>query len=134
VEPNRQKHRLSGAATRRGQAGITAIGFLFVAGLVGVVGFGGLKLVPLYMQNMRLSTVLDDVRKEMEGKNVTAGQIRTALSRRFDVEGIQLPPESVKINQARNGYDVHIQHDNRTPYIADIWFLVTFDKQVEIRR
>lgn len=125
---------MTGVPTRRRQAGITVIGFLILAALFGIVGYGGLKLVPLYMQNMRLSKVLDDVRQELDGRNATAGQIRTALSRRFAVEGIQLSPESVKINQARNGYEVSIQHDNRTPFVADIWFLVTFDKKVEIRR
>ena len=134
MEPHRQKYRLTAVPSRRDQAGITVIGFLILAALFGVVGFAGLKLVPLYMQNMRLNTVLSDVRQELDGRNATQGQIRTALSRRFDVEGIQLPPESVKINQARNGFEVSIQYDNRTPYIADIWFLVAFDKKVEIRR
>lgn len=125
---------MTAVPSRRRQAGITVIGFLILAALVGIVGFAGLKLFPLYMQNMRLSTVLDDVRQELDGRNATAGQIRTAISRRFAVEGIQLSPDSVKINQARNGFEVSIQHENRTPFIADIWFLVTFDKTVEIRR
>lgn len=134
MEPHRQKHRVTQLGTRRRQAGITAIGFLFLAGVFGIVGFAGLKLVPMYMQNMRLARVLDDVRQELDGRNATAGQIRTALTRRFDVEGITLPAESVKINQSRNGYQVGIEYENKTPYIADIWFLVTFDKQIEIRR
>ncbi|HEX7081904.1 MAG TPA: DUF4845 domain-containing protein [Gammaproteobacteria bacterium] len=119
---------------RRSQRGITLIGFLILACLVGVVGLAGLKLVPMYLQNMRLATVLEDVRQELDGTNATPGQIRVALGKRFDVEGIDLPDENVKINQARNGYQVRIQYDNRTRYLADIWFLVTFDKTVEIRR
>lgn len=119
---------------RRSQAGVTVIGFLILAGVFGLVGFGGIKLFPMYLQNYRLGTVLDDVRKEMEGRNPTPGQIRSALDRRFGVEGIQLPRDSVNITQGRNGYEVHIQYENRARYIADIWLLVTFDKQVEIRR
>ncbi len=134
MEPYRQKYRLTGIPARRSQAGITLIGFLILAALFGVVGYGGLKLFPLYMDNMKLGRVLEDVRQELDGRNATAGQIRTAFSRRFAVEGIQLPAESVKITQARDGHEVSIQTDNRTPYIADIWFLVTFDKKVEIRR
>ena len=128
--------RRAGAAgaPRRAQRGITVIGFLILASLFGIVGYAALKLFPMYIQNMRLSTVLEDVRDELDGTNSTAGQIRVALTKRFDVEGIRLPAESVKINQARNGYEVSIQHDNRAPFIADIWFLVTFDKQIEIRR
>ena len=126
--------RLGSIGTQRSQAGITAIGFLILAALCGVVGFAGLKLVPMYLKNMRLATVLEDVRAELDVTNTTAGQIRSAINKRFDVEGIRLPPDSVKINQARNGYQVSIQYDNRASYIADIWLLVTFDKQIEIRR
>jgi len=133
---NAASHRRAPArpAPRSAQRGITVIGFLILASLFGIVGFAGLKLVPMYIQNMRLATVLEDVRKELDGTNTTAGQIRVALGKRFDVEGIRLPPESVKINQARSGYEVSVQHDTRAPFIADIWFLVTFDKQIEIRR
>ncbi len=133
MEPHRQEHRLAGAGRRR-QAGITLIGFLVLASLFGLVGFAGLKLVPMYMQYYRLDTVLSDVQKELDGRNPTPGQIRTALNRRFDVEGIQLPRDSVNITQSRNGYSVQIQYESRARYIADIWLLVTFDKQVEIRR
>lgn len=119
---------------RRRQSGITAIGFLILASLFGVVGFAGLKLVPMYIQNMRLNTVLEDVRDELDGKNSTPGAIRVAVGKRFDVEGITLPRENVKIDQVRNGYQLSIQYENRAPFIADIWFLVAFDKQVEIRR
>lgn len=121
-------------APRRSQAGVTLIGFLLLAGIFGLVGFGAIKLFPMYLQNYRLNTVLEDVRKEMDGRNPTPGQIRSALDRRFGVEGIQLPSDSVKINQGRNGYEVHIQYENRARYVADIWLLVIFDKQVEIRR
>lgn len=119
---------------RRRQAGVTVIGFLVLASLFGLVGFAGIKLVPMYLQYYRLDTVLDDVRREMEGRNATPGQIRSALNRRFDVEGITLPRESVNINQSKAGYAVRIEYENRSRYIADIWLLVTFDKQVEIPR
>lgn len=120
--------------TRRKQAGITALGFLLLASLVGVLGLAVLKVTPMYLQNLKLSKVLDDVQSEFDGAAATPAAIRNAINRRFDVEDIRLAPENVTINQARNGYDVRIQHDNRAHYIADVWLLVTFDKQVEIRR
>lgn len=125
---------MTAPSSRRSQAGITAIGFLILASLFALVGFGALKLVPVYIENLRLSSVLDDVREELDGSGASPGQIRSALNRRFDVEGIRLAPDNVNITQGRNGYEVRLQYENRTPYIADIWFLVTFDKQVEIRR
>ncbi len=127
---------LGGRAVKgpRRQAGMTALGFLLLACLVGVVALAGIKLTPLYITNFKLSKVLDDVQSEFDGAGATAGAIRTAISRRFDIEDIRLPPDNLTINQVRNGYEVRIQYDNRTHYIANIWLLVEFDKQVEIRR
>ena len=132
MEPHRQRDRVR---ARRTQAGVTALGFLILASVFGVVGLGAIKLTPMYLQNMRLTRVLEDVKEELDGKGTTASNIRISLNKHFDIEGLrEVPPDSVKISQVRNGYSVRIQHDNRTPFIADIWFLVAFDKQVEIRR
>jgi hypothetical protein len=88
----------------------------------------------MYMRNLALTSVLTDISAELGGKSATPGAIRSALGRRFDVEGIELPPENVKITQVRDGYQVRIQYEARAHYISDIWLLVTFDKQVDIRR
>lgn len=133
MEPNRKGHRVT-LGPRERQAGITLIGFLILASLFGAVGFAAIRLVPMYMQNMRLSTVLEDVRKELDGTSATAGAIRSALGKRFDIEGIELPREDVKITQVGTGYQVHIRYEGRAHYISNIWLLVTFDKQVDIRR
>lgn len=130
---NRQRHRMS-IAPRRRQAGITVIGFLFLAALVGIVALGAIKVFPLYYQNIRLGTVMDDVRRDLSGSGVTPQGIRAELDRRFAVEGVDLPDESVKIAQTGNGYSLNIAHEARAPYIANIWLLVEFNKQVEIQR
>jgi hypothetical protein len=155
MEPNREAHRVTSAAAAnrrsagpsrwfagsgpelrvlRRQAGITAIGFLILAALFGIVGFAGLRLVPMYIQRFTLSKVLDDVQHELDGQGATSAGIRSALGRRFDIEGIDLPSDDVKISQVRDGYQVQIQYENRAHYIADIWLVVVFDKQVQIRR
>lgn len=133
MESYRQGHRLTVAARSR-QAGITVLGFLLLAALFGVVGLAAIKLVPMYLQNMRLSTVLDDVEMELSGQGATPANIQHELDRRFAVEGIRLPRDHVKITQGKSGYQVRIQYENRALYVADLWLLVAFDKQVEIKR
>ena len=143
MEPNRKKYRVESGLTagrsslpslRSRQAGVTAIGLLILASVFGVLGLGGMKITPLYLQNMRLSTVMDDLKVEMDGKGSTAGNLRLYLNKRLYVEGVDVRPEDVKITRTGNGYVVKIEYDNRTPFLADIWLLVAFDKQVQIRR
>ena len=137
MEPHREEYRVVKrriVAGKRRQAGVTAIGFCILASVFGIIGLGAMKITPLYLQNMRLTTVMDDLKAEMDGKGTTAGNLRLYLQKRLYVEGIDVGPESVKITPNGNGYNVAIEYDNRTPFVADVWLLVAFDKQVQIRR
>lgn len=129
----RYGHRMM-VATRREQAGITALGLLILATLVGVVGLAVMKLTPIYIKNMRMSTILEDVGRELSGQNANPQSIRNELQRRFIVEDIRLGSDELKITQSRGGYSLRIQYEERAPYVADIYLLVAFDKQVEITR
>jgi hypothetical protein len=60
--------------------------------------------------------------------------IRQEFGKRFAIEDINLNTDAVKITQSKNGYSVRIQYEERAPYIADIYLVVAFDKQVEINR
>lgn len=132
MESDRERYRVSGLRQR--QAGITAIGFLILASLVGVVGLAAIKLTPMYIKNMKLATVLEDMQRELGGRETTPASIRSEMQKRFSVEDINLSNDNIKVAQSRNGYTVQIQYENRVPYIADVWLLLVFDKQVEIRR
>ena len=132
-----ESHRLGArmmSATRHSQAGVTALGFLILAMLVGVVGFAVMKVAPMYIKNMRMSTILDDVQKELSGEGPTPQTIRNELSRRFTVEDINLDLDALKITQSKNGYTLRVQYDERASYIANMYLVVAYDKQVEITR
>ena len=135
MEPNRNGYRVvSRVSGKRRQAGMTALGLCILASVFGLIGLAVMKVTPLYLQNMRLTTVMDDLKAEMDGKGTTAGNLRLYLNKRLYVEGIDVSPEDVKITPTGNGYNVAIEYDNRTPFIADVWLLVAFDKQVQVRR
>jgi len=113
---------------------MTALGFLFLAVLVGAVGFAGLKLTPMYIKNMRMNTILDDVKRDMSGNGPTAQGIRYELAKRFSVEDINVDVNAFKIVQSKNGFTLHVQYDERASYVANVYLVVAYDKQVEITR
>ena len=133
MEPHRRSDRIGSVGHRR-QAGITALGFLFLAIIFGAVGLAALKVTPLYIQGMRVKTILADLKEEMDGNGGTANSLRLNLGSRLYVEGIALEPNAVKITPGDIGYSVQIQYDNKTRYLDDIWFMVAVDEQIEIRR
>jgi hypothetical protein len=133
MESHRQGRRVTAVARDR-QRGITVLGLLILAALVGVVGLAAMKLTPMYIMNMKLSRVLEDTSREFSAREVTPNSIRLELGKRFSIEDVNLPADNIKIAQSKNGYSVRIQYENRAPYVADIWLLVVFDKQVEIKK
>lgn len=121
-------------STRRSQTGITALGFLCLAILVGIVGMAVVKVTPMYIKKMRMNTVLTDIERELSGQGATPATIRAELSKRFSVEDIRLDVNAPKISQSKNGYSLRVTYEERATYIADIQLLIAYDKQVEIRR
>jgi hypothetical protein len=121
-------------ATRHRQRGITVIGFVILAVLFGVVGLAAIKVLPMYISNMRLSRVLDDTATELGGKSTDPGSIRREIYKRFSIEDVNLPngQHQDRAEQERLFRANPIRE--RVPYIADVWLLIVFDKQVEIRR
>ena len=122
------------ASTRHAQAGMTALGFLILAALVGVVGLAVLKVTPMYLKKMRMDSILTDIEQEMSGQSPTPATIRNALERRFSVEDIRLSADELKITQSKNGFTLRVMYEARASYVADIYLLIAYDKQVEILR
>jgi|SRR5688572_11020138 hypothetical protein len=133
MESHRQGHRMM-ASTRHSQAGITALGLLILGLLVGVVALAVMKVTPMYIKKMRMTTILDDVEQELSGDGATPQAIRTELARRFSVEDIDLDIDALKITQSKNGYSLRVQYEDRASYVADIYLVLAYDRQVEITR
>src|SRR5262245_20268238 len=133
MESHRQGHRMMGA-TRHSQAGITALGFLILAVLVGAVGFAVLKVTPMYITNMRMDTILEDVQRDLSGNSPTPQSIRYELAKRFSVEDVNVDVEALKIVQSKNGFTLRVTYDERASYVANVYLVVAYDKQVEITR
>jgi uncharacterized membrane protein len=132
MEPHRQGHRMTSLRSR--QRGITILGFLVLAIAFGALGLAGIKLVPVYMKTMKVSSVLSDVERDLSGTGVTPASIRVDIDRRFDIEGISLPAEAIKVTTSRDGYLVQIAYEDKVNYAANLWLMVSFDKSAEIRR
>lgn len=135
MESNRTGNRLSRSSMPRRQSGITLIGMLLLAAVFGIVGLAVLKIVPLYMQKMRVETVLEDLQVELASGGNTAQSIRIALEQRFYVEN--LPPldsSELEIARSSEGYSVTVNRESREPFLADLYFLVAINEQVEIAR
>ena len=130
---NRIKHLRHGSAQR--QAGMTTLGFIILAVFIGLFAFGTIRLIPVYLNYMKVVGVVDGVFNEFDGNNASKAVIRSSLSRRFNVESVsKIDWREVKIDQVDGGWQVSAIYDHTTPFIGNLSFTVHFDKTVIVRR
>jgi len=119
------------------QQGITAMGLIALLILLGLLGYGGLKLFPIYLEQMKIAGILNDVKFELNGQNPSLQVIKSEINKRLNIEMIadmDKRAKDFKISKSENGYMLRAKYERRTPYLANIHLLVTFDRSVEINR
>ena len=117
------------------QAGITALGFLFLAVFVGLFAFAAIRLTPVYLNYMKVAGVLDGVFKEFDSQNPSRAAIVTSIRRRFDVESVSIiTARDIKVLNEGGGFKLEAVYDHPTPFLGNVSFSVHFDKRVIVRR
>ena len=120
---------------KKRQAGITTLGLVILAAFVGLFAFAGIRLTPVYLNYMKVVGVVDGVREEFDGTGASRAQIRSSISRRFDIESVAIiTAKDVKVVKVDGGHQVAATYSHKAPFIANISFVVDFDKRVLVRR
>jgi hypothetical protein len=125
-----------GAPTmRQRQSGITFISFIIIAGFVSSYVFAVLKITPFYLEQMRITRVLNDLKKNQDGNATNLAQIQSMINKRLNVEGVRdMTALDFKIKRSEAGYTVGALYERRADYFGSLSLVVTFDKSVEIIR
>jgi hypothetical protein len=120
---------------RQRQRGITAIGFILIASLVGLVGYGVVRLIPVYMTQMQIRQLMSDLKTEYEGNAATPTRLQTEIGKRLDIDAITFPKrQDFVITKTDGGLTVSVSYEDSVPYIANLSLLASFDNSVEIRK
>ncbi|GIK33873.1 MAG: hypothetical protein AMXMBFR45_22710 [Gammaproteobacteria bacterium] len=120
---------------RTRQKGVTFISFMILAAMIGLIGFGGLKLVPIYLENMKIRKILNDVKVEFDGQPTTASAVRTAIDKKLNIEMVySLRARDFEIESTDSGLSVAARYERAEPFIANISLLATFNDEVELRK
>ena len=120
---------------KKRQAGMTTLGLVILASFVGLFAFAGIRLTPVYLNYMKVVGVVDGVRNEFDGTGASRAQIRSSISRRFDIESVSIiTAKDVKVVKVDGGHEVAATYSHKAPFIANVSFVVDFDKRVLVRR
>lgn len=122
---------------RSRQSGMTFLGLLVLIVVVGSWVYAGIRLVPVYLNYQKVAGTLEKVRDEYANNPGTnAFMIRKAIERHFDIEMVNEDVfnfEDVIIKQQGGVFSVTANYDHVVPLVANVSFLVEFDKTVDIQ-
>ena len=120
---------------KRRQTGMTTLGVAILVAFIGVFVFAGMRLAPIYLNYMKVTSVVSGVQKEFDGTNATRTSIRSSIASRFDIESVgEITAKDVKVTKVGGGYEVVATYSHKAPFISNISFVVDFDKRALIRR
>ena len=113
---------------------MTFIGMLIILALVGTIGYAGLRLVPLYLNYMKVARSMDATAQEFKSDNPDPGGVRRSLDKHWQIEDIStVEAKDVEIVKNENGVALHVAYDDSAPYIANVSLAVHFDKTVKVQ-
>ncbi|SRR5712671_5245617 len=119
---------------RRPQQGMTFIGLLCILVLVGTIGYAGVRLVPVYLNYMKLARTMESAAAEFKGETGSLDGVRKSLDRHWAIEDITaVDQKDIEITRDDNGLQLHVAYDDAVPYIANVSLSVHFDKTVKVQ-
>jgi Domain of unknown function (DUF4845) len=119
---------------RQHQRGMTFIGLVCILVLVGIVGYAGVRLLPVYLNYMKLVRTLESAGSEFKGESGSLDGVRKSLDRHWAIEDITgIDQKEIEITKDDSGLTLHAVYDDSVPYVANVFLTVHFDKTVKVQ-
>lgn len=121
--------------TRRQQQGMTMIGWILVAAVVGFLATFGLKLIPMYLQQSKVDNVLQAVQKDFEAGGANPRTVRESVATKFavnDIRAIKSTDVIVRTND-QGQLVAGFQFEQRSNFMANIDLVMTYENFVEVK-
>lgn len=124
--------------TYKNQSGLTFIGFLVVAALVGFAALIVMKLFPLYNDKFAISQSLQSVAGQPEAEKMSEHDVQKYFLRSANINGLYQFKESnideyLSANKVgEQPREMYMYYENRTNLFGDLDIVLIYDKTVEL--
>ena len=117
------------------QQGMTGIGFIVIASLVAMIGYGAIRLVPVYLTQMKIVKLMKDLKDEYDGAGPSPARLMSEIGKRLDIDAVDYPKrQDFVITKTEDGYRVDIDYEDEVPYLANLYLTAKFSNSAEISR
>jgi hypothetical protein len=117
---------------KRTQRGVTMIGWIFLLIPMAIVGYAGIRLVPVYLNYTKVARTLEQLSQEARGES-SAQSIRSALAKRLDIEQVDFPEDKdFVIRRDGKAWVVEIEYEDPVPLLSNISLTAKFAKSIRV--
>ncbi len=115
------------------QRGVTIWGMFMISLMVVFFALLLFKLIPPYLQDLKVNAALDSIEKEASGSGMSKPEIIVALRKRFDIDDIDhVDPADITIQRRGVFIVVDIEYEAIVPLVLNISALIEFNHSAEI--
>lgn len=116
------------------QKGMTAIGWLMVLALGGLIAIVLMKLIPVYIQGYQIYDALESMAADPGLRGKSVGEIKKNFKRRLDINSVyDVTDDDITISRGNNrSYVVELDYEPRKALFGNLYVVVVFQKTVEI--
>jgi hypothetical protein len=108
------------------------IGWIVLLIPVAIVGYTGIRLVPIYLNYTKISRAMSQLAQESRGSD-SAQNIRFALEKRLDIEQVEFPAsKDFVIRREGQAWICEIEYEDSAPLLSNVSVTAKFQKSVRI--
>ncbi len=117
---------------RRTQRGVTFIGWLFLLIPIAIVGYAGIRLVPVYLNYTKIARSMTQLTQEMQSTD-SAALIHATLEKRLDIEQVDFPTiKDFTIKRDGQSWLISIEYEDGAPLLSNVSLTAKFSKTVRL--
>ncbi len=118
---------------KKHQTGLTFISWLIVLAIGGFFVLLTLKLVPIYLENQSVKSVVKSLNQDPLVRKQTAQGVRKIINKRLKINSVyDFPQDNIKIKKSKNRLIVDITYDKIEPIVANVSVMVSFSEKLTV--
>ncbi len=119
--------------TARQQKGMTGIGWLLTIAVIVFVMVIVIKLLPVYIDQFNVASVVSSLKNEPGINNMTSGEVTQIILKRLDINMVNnIKADDIYISQESNQRIIEVDYQVQKKLFANIDILISFNNRVEV--
>lgn len=115
------------------QRGMTGLGWLAVLFLIGFFSMLAFRLVPIYLENYSVKTIVKSFKEEPLITQQSKKNVHRMIMSRLITNGIRdIKKDKVKVDKKPGILNISIEYFVRKPIVGNIEIIVSFHEEVEL--